>query len=307
MPVSAPDGGADLDSSSNQYVTAATTPDRHQAELWTLVLLSAGIANLTEYHDRDYAVMVEAAQAERAALEIEHYEIENRNWPAPKTPMPAETGEKTRPPTVLLMGALLVFHMVTGPFSASSEWFSRGAVDSRAILEGGEWWRLITALTLHSGPGHLLGNLFIGGVIIHYLCRMFGTGLAWFMLVLTGTVANFINVAARGPGHISVGFSTAVFAAVGLLCGGQIKSTNLRSILLPLGAGVSLLAMLGSSGERTDLGAHLWGLVVGLLFGAAWRRPENVLRSWAWPGKQTALLTFALLTVWFAWARALAN
>ncbi len=302
------DNGADLESINKQHIATATTPDRRQAELWSLVLLSAGIANLSEYRYPDYLVMVEEDQAERAALEIQDYERENRNWPPPKNLGPVTmVEEEKRPPTVLLMGTLLVFHMITGPFSAESTWFSRGAVDSRAILEGGEWWRLITALTLHSGPGHLLGNLFIGGVIIHYLSKVFGTGLGWFMVIAAGTIANYVNVAARGSGHISVGFSTAVFAAVGLLCGIQLKLTNLRSVLLPLGAGAALLAMLGSSGERTDLGAHLWGLVVGLLLGAAWRLPWNTLRSWSWSGKQTAMLTLTLLAVWYAWAKALAG
>lgn len=296
-----------MESSNEQYIAAATSPDRYQAELWSLVLLSAGIANTIEYQYPDYLVMVEETEAARAAAEIEHYERENRNWPPPKNSSADRMIEREkRPPTVLLMGGLLVFHMITGPFSSGSEWFRQGAVDSRAIIEGGEWWRLITALTLHADPGHLLGNLFIGGVIIHYLCKIFGTGFGWFMVVLAGTVANYVNVAARGPGHISVGFSTAVFAAVGLLCGGQLRLRNLRSVLLPLGAGVSLLAMLGSSGERTDLGAHLWGLVVGLLLGMAWGRLANTLPSRPWSGKQTVLLSLTLLVVWFAWARALA-
>lgn len=313
MPARNPGGsqrlrGVDLESFSEQYATVESTPDRRRAELCSLVLLSAGIANLIRFQPPDYLVTVEAARAERAATELRRYERENRNWPPPKYHPPAEAADRERrPPTVLLMGGLLVFHLVTGPFSSGSKWFGQGAVDSRAILEGGEWWRLVTALTLHSGPGHLLGNLFIGGVIIHYLSKLFGTGLGWFMVVFAGTVANYVNVAARGSGHISVGFSTAVFAAVGLLCGIQVKLTNLRSVLLPLGAGAALLAMLGSSGERTDLGAHLWGLVVGLLFGAAWRLPWNPLRSWSWPGKQTALLFLTLLAVWFAWTKALAG
>ena len=36
---------------------------------------------------------------------------------------------------------------------------------------------------------------------------------------------------------------------------------------VPLMASAALLAMLGSAGERTDLGAHLFGLLCGLLAG----------------------------------------
>ena len=282
-----------------------TTRSRYQAELWSLVLLSAGIAHITEHPAPDYVIMVGVSQAERAGLEINSFEKENHHWPPAKNQGPV-VDPAERPPTVLLMGGLLTFHMVTGPFATHSVWFRQGAVDSRAILEGGEWWRLITALTLHSDPVHLLGNIFIGGMLIHFLCQMFGTGRGWFMLMLAGTVANLANVIARGPGHISVGFSTAVFAAVGLLCGGQIQLRNLRSVLLPLGAGVALLAMLGSSGERTDFGAHLWGLVVGLIMGAAWHWLDNNSHLGIRWGKQTYLLAFTMLVVWLAWAKALA-
>ena len=84
----------------------------------------------------------------------------------------------------------------------------------------------------------------------------------------------------------------------------QLK--NLRSVLVPLGAGAALLAMLGSSGERTDLGAHIWGLVVGLIMGAVWHWLDNNAHLSSRWGKQTYLLALTLLVVWLAWAKALA-
>ncbi len=249
--------------------------------------------------------MVGEEQAARAEEEIRRFEEENRHWPPVKHLGEVRMVDERRPPTVLMMGALLVFHQVTGPFSSHSEWFSRGAVDSRAILENGEWWRLITALTLHSDPVHLVSNLLIGGMIIHFLCKVFGTGPGWLLLVVAGTLGNLANVLAHGPGHISVGFSTAVFSAIGLLSGNQIKQFNLRAILLPLGAGVALLAMLGSSGERTDLGAHLWGLLVGLLLGFLW----NWLSGFIGHGHERRsfwLFALAILAVCLAWYKAFA-
>jgi hypothetical protein len=42
---------------------------------------------------------------------------------------------------------------------------------------------------------------------------------------------------------------------------------------MPIMAGLALLAFLGSSGERTDLGGHLFGLLSGLIFGNLVRLP----------------------------------
>lgn len=288
------------------YVPAGTTRSHYQVKVWSLVLLAAGIPHLTREEGSDYVIMVPAGQVEQAAREIGVFEEENRHWPPPKFlgPLDGKPVDK-HPPTILLMGGLLVFHGITGPFISHSRWFMTGAVDSRAILEGGEWWRLITGLTLHSDSVHLLGNLLIGGMVIHFLSRLLGTGLGWFMLVMAGVLGNLINVMARGPGHLSVGFSTAVFAAVGILCGCNLRSFTLRSVLLPLGAGVALLAMLGTSGERTDLGAHLWGLLVGLAggFGWSWLKDNIWIRFLS--GRQLYLLVGTLGVVVVAWFKAL--
>ncbi|MEN8142646.1 MAG: rhomboid family intramembrane serine protease [Thermodesulfobacteriota bacterium] len=289
-----------------KYVPAGTTGNRYQARIWSLVLHSAGIPHLTREEGADYLIMAPEDQLARAEKEIGRFEEENYNWPPPKFLGPlADEAIDHHPPTILLMGGLLVFHGITGPFVEHSNWFMAGAVDSKAILAGGEWWRLITALTLHADSVHLLGNLLIGGMVIHFLSRLLGTGLSWFLLVMSGVLGNLINVIARGPDHISVGFSTAVFAAVGILCGCNLRSLTLRGVLLPLGAGAGLLAMLGTSGERTDLGAHLWGLLVGLACGFAWSWLKDSRWIRFFSARQLYLLACTLGLVIVSWLKAL--
>ncbi|NTV13203.1 MAG: rhomboid family intramembrane serine protease [Desulfobulbaceae bacterium] len=296
-----------------EYIEVASSGSQHRVRLWSLVLLAVGIPNLIEAAGELYALKVPASKVERAAGELSLFFAENRDWPPPKV-FGAERGETDRrPPTVLLLGGLLVFYALTGPAELGSEWFRRGAVDSTAILQQGEWWRLFTALTLHADPVHLLGNLLLGGLVIHFLLRIYGIGLGLFLTILGGALANFANVAAHGPGHLSVGFSTAVFAAVGLLAGSQLDRQRFGGIILPLGAGLSLLALLGSEGPHTDLGAHLWGLAVGMSFGlsrrllqqkavVAGRAGNTSARGW----RQAGLLVAVFITLagaWFlAWA-----
>ena len=97
-----------------------------------------------------------------------------------------------------------------------------------------------------------------------------GLGTSWLLLLASGAAGNLLNLLLRRGPHLSVGLSTAVFAAVGLLTGRQLICPGARSpraLLPPLGAGAGLLALLGSGGVRTDLGAHLCGFAVGLLAG----------------------------------------
>jgi rhomboid protease GluP len=206
---------------------------------------------------------------EAARRELADYEEENSNWPQSERPIVDRTLSPSQPPTILLMGTLLLIYAVTGPWSGGSPWFANGAVMGERILAHHEWWRVATALTLHSNPVHLIGNVLIGGFLVHFLLRSIGTGLGLSLLLFCGAAGNSINIMVHGPDHNSVGFSTAVFATIGLLSGRQsiLRKNITRTVLPPLAAGLGLLAMLGSSGEHTDLGAHLFGLLVGVVAG----------------------------------------
>jgi membrane associated rhomboid family serine protease len=206
------------------------------------------------------------------------------------------------------MGALLIFYWLTGPWKDGSRWFEAGAVNLEQIVGNGQWWRLVTGLTLHADPVHVMGNVVIGGIIIHFLCKILGSGLGCLLVLFAGIMGNSMNIFLRGEQHLSVGFSTAVFGAVGILTGLELKrQKKLRGILLPLGAGGGLLAMLGSSGERTDLGAHFWGLVVGAAIGAlAAAFPLFLKWSNAWQ-RQLVFFALSFLIIWGSWQLALSS
>ncbi|RJX19470.1 MAG: rhomboid family intramembrane serine protease [Desulfobulbus sp.] len=273
-------------------------------QLCSLVLSAVGIRHTVKM--RSLELRVPAEFAERARHHLDSYFEENRSWP--ERPPPAQKlGYSGNPPTLLMIGGLAVFYLVTGPWQDDVSWFARGAIDSRLILEQGEWWRLITALTLHADQVHLLGNCIIGGFIVHLLNRTVGYGLAALLLLLCGALGNFLNIAIRDTAHLSVGFSTAVFAGIGLLSGLQVLAgplTRLRNLLVPIGAGAGLLAMLGTEGERTDLGAHLFGFLCGLVFGVLVRRlnPAGMINN---AGLQEKLFSLTILAILISWSMAL--
>lgn len=254
---------------------------------------------------RHGAILVRHERSALALAELRAYREENRDWPPPEQPAPPFVRTSAWP-TFFMLGGLMLVHAVTGPWQAGSLWFKAGAVSSPAILEQGEWQRLVTALTLHADQGHLIGNCVIGGAMVQLLCRTVGFGTAWLSLVLAALCGNLLNIVLRAEPHYSVGFSTAVFAAIGIFCGRQLigGSSLLRQLILPLGAGAGLLAMLGSGGEggshQTDLGAHLFGLLCGLSGGL-------VLRAAGWDQQgdnrrlQNTLFAAALLLIVLCW------
>lgn len=241
--------------------------DKEKAMLWSLVLSAAEVPHKLIQEENGWRLLLPEAVRNQAWSEIAAFERENANWP----PAPAEeiTTRERDPPTVLVIGCLAIFYLFTGGWATESYWFKIGALSARRIFTQGEWWRLVTALTLHADVVHLVGNMVVGGVVIHFLCQRLGSGVGWWLVFLAGGLGNLVNALLRGEEQLAVGFSTAIFGAVGLLCGLRWRAHERawQGWLLPIGGGLGLLALLGSEGERVDLGAHFWGLLVGGLLG----------------------------------------
>lgn len=253
-------------------LTGSAPLSKRQAGLWALVLDSRFIPCSIEPDGAGWQLLVPSELLDSASSELKLYEEKNRFWPPP-LPVTRKMFENTLP-TVSVLILLATFHNLTLLGLSTPE---RGFIDLAEIgtahaekILGGEWWRLVTALTLHADVTHILGNLTIGGILIILLCRELGSGLAWSLLLGTGILGNLLNALMQSPTHRSVGASTALFGAVGLMA--AISAVRYRHHLkrhwfIPVAAGLALLAILGTEGKQTDLGAHLFGFGFGTVIG----------------------------------------
>lgn len=278
---------------------------KKQQRNWALVLEAKGIPCRLQQTDQGRALLVPPQFLGIACAELRTWEQENRNWP-PAPPQSRRFHENTAS-TIWVFITLVVFHNLTiGSVqlfgSAAIDWVDAGAAKVAAI-KAGQWWRLITALTLHSGMTHLLGNVAAGIILCTRLCRIIGSGWGWFSVVLSGAIGNLLNAAVQTSAHSSIGASTAVFAAVGLL--GILNMLHYRRGLwkrwpLPIAAALALLALLGAGGENTDVGAHLFGFVAGIMVGLG----SHLLFSWDKLPREQLNYVLAFLTpalVGWAW------
>ncbi len=292
------------DSEEIEATEAIVAKDTNEMHIWSLVLTSVAIPHLVGGGKDDLTLWVPKENIHAAQHQIYLYEDENKPQ--------IDSGERYRdkahfnPPTLVIMALFILFFSETGPWQDNIVWFSNGAVNREAIIGNNQWWRLVTALTLHADVVHLAGNVVLGGGIIHLLCKILGTGLGWALIFSAGVSGNFLNVVFHRSQHLSVGFSTAVFGAVGLSCGLEIvRRRKWQGALLAMGAGLGLLAMLGTGGERVDLGAHFWGFAVGVVLGVL----TSFCRQYAgrYPGffMQFMLFFSTLTLVWQAWKQAL--
>ncbi len=241
-----------------------------KAREWELALLARRIPHRIERSAQGWRLLVPPRFEDIAVAELVAYEEENRPLPPP----PSFPVVGITLPSLWVLLALVAFYAATGPGAGllgldQVDWKELGSANARDILNG-QVWRLVTALTLHGDEAHLLGNVFIGGVFFVILCREIGSGMGWFLIVLSGVFGNLLNTVVQGPGHDSLGASTAVFGAVGILGGLRVlrgQKIDPGRVLVPVGAGLALLAMLGMGGGRTDIGAHVFGFLCGLVLG----------------------------------------
>ncbi|MFO1038674.1 MAG: rhomboid family intramembrane serine protease [Geminicoccaceae bacterium] len=273
---------------------------RNDMRSLVLVLTAVGIGCVVVPTPSALLLYVETWDAERARAQLDAYERENR--PRPPVPLP------TRRALVGLDAALAYAAVLTFFFAADTrhafglDWSEIGAAIAGPIREGA-WWRTVTALTLHADFAHLAGNMIAGGLISLVLSQILGPGLAWAAILLSGALGNGLNILFHAPDYASVGASTALFGALGILSGHLRRRRVLPwrggvHHLAPIGGGVLLLAFLGFGGERTDVGAHMAGFAVGLLLG--WllahfekRVPEGPRAQWAYAGSTVFLIALA--------------
>ncbi|MGJ8651718.1 MAG: rhomboid family intramembrane serine protease [Opitutaceae bacterium] len=184
-----------------------------------------------------------------------------------------------------------------------------GRVDAVAVVEGGQYWRALTALCLHADVVHLVSNLVAGAGFAFFVARFFGAVSGWLLILLSGTAGNLLNAWVYYPEpHFSIGASTAVFGGLGLLTGVGIwvalaepkGEWTLPRWLLPVFGGFTLLGLIGVGDGLVDVAAHISGFICGIVFGilgAVGQRAFVVLERYKGVGVCAAFGLIAL--AWF--------
>jgi membrane associated rhomboid family serine protease len=287
------------------WVEVSRSPARRTALEHALVLQARSIGHGILEQDGALCVLVHADDAARAREELARYAQENAAWPPPAAALGSLSEGALG---ALLFGVTLSsVAFLAGKQAFGIDWLARGRNDAQAVLDG-ELWRVVTALSLHADLAHLLSNLFFGGLFVFLACEVLGAGFGLCAIGLAGALGNLLNALLREPEHTSIGASTAVFGALGLLVAHQWKTRKLtgfnRGRLLPVVAGCVLLGMLGMGGERVDVIAHVTGFLAGGALGLAagtwpWHRG---LSSFA----QSVLVVAAPAALAVAWMLAFA-
>jgi membrane associated rhomboid family serine protease len=237
--------------------------------------------------------VVPAEHSARASEEIAIYD--EANPPVVAKPRKTVRYQNAMPGIVAYVLVVCGVAWLAGDSVFGKNWFLAGRVDG-VLIRAGELWRIVTALTLHTGLGHLAGNLVFGALFGLFAGRILGSGVAWFAIVTTGALGNLLNTLVLSPDHRSIGASTAVFAALGIVAGyvwrGKLMSQE-RWVYRngPIVGGLALLMYTGTGDKNTDIGAHLFGFLCGFGGGIllTLARDRILEDRWQWLGGAAAL------------------
>jgi rhomboid protease GluP len=280
--------------------------DEQRTSEWIVVLAAAYVDYRLSYAGGLWQIHVPLDAFDVAEREIQAYEEERVTWDRMRTVAPSSwLAAASSGSPLWVAGMLIAFYLWTGPFDRGNALVCGAALDTNRLF-GGEVWRLVTALTVHSGLVHLAGNVVSMLLFGYAVCTTFGGGLAWIMILGTGIIGNAVSAAVHGPDQLSVGASTACFGALGILTACQalrnlqqfgMSRSIWNRVWLPIGAGLGLLSLLGT-GVQSDLLAHLFGFLSGwlLCMPFIWWRPPTLSA-----GRQQLLQLVGLFVVMFAW------
>jgi rhomboid protease GluP len=252
------------------WVCIRRNHSRQPIHEWSLVLTSVAIDNEVEFGDNSWSLWVQREQATDAETQLDQYAEENQPVPRRRS-TPLLTVDSGWPGVAGYLLVIWTLPALAGFGLLDSNWRADGHMQAGLVADG-EWWRTITALTLHADLGHIVANSLFGALFGLFVGRYLGSGFGWLLVLISGGLGNALNAWLRPEAFSSIGASTATFAALALGAAfvwrrGYFRGGGLRRGFAPIFGGIALLAFTGIGGGRTDVVAHFAGFAVGLCAG----------------------------------------
>eukprot|EP00899_Mesostigma_viride_P006650 jgi/Mesvir1/15987/Mv08292-RA.1 len=208
-------------------------------------------------------------RGDRRSLNL-HGSREGTPWDAPATPLPLSVARWKFAP--------LRDNPYFGPSSA--DMLRAGARWTQAIVDDGEWWRLITACFLHSGFLHLVLNLVSLIIVGAHMEKRHGA-VAIFVILIGSSMAASVVSALFMPYAVSVGFSGGIMGLVAAIYWfiWYDPHCEMRGVKLALLTGTLVVTFITGFLPSVDNFAHIFGAISGFLLAPAALQPRTPMSS----------------------------
>jgi rhomboid protease GluP len=199
------------------------------------------------------------------------------------------------------------FQVSNGSLEDRGKILHAGALERDLVTGQGEAWRMVSAMFLHGGLDHLIGNLLMLYILGMACEHGFGRPQFLALYVAAGLCGSLLSLVGGRP---SVGASGAIFGLAGALIvlfwryRGRLHVRDQRvGIVLAVWAAYQLA--LGFLNPAVDNLAHLGGLLGGALMGLVLSpavlegRAEVAARPTTWVGAALAAAALGAAAVFF--------
>ena len=163
----------------------------------------------------------------------------------------------------------LMMEIVGGGSTDTITLLQYGAVLRPAIVQGGEWYRLVTSMFLHIGWMHLLMNtmfLILAGIRSE---RHFGHLKFLIIYFVAGVAGSFAMMMLSAPLTVGAGASGAIFGLMGAMLAYMLVTKRPIETFTAQNLGFMVLINLGIGFAIPEISnsAHIGGLVAGFILG----------------------------------------
>ena len=237
---------------------------------------------------------------------------------APMPPVPIEEAQELEPQPFPIVSACML--VVIGVIFAAMLRVGQGDVTraaylfgdkENALIQAGQWWRLVTPIFLHGGWGHIVANgltLLMLGVPME---RIYGPRKFFLIYMLSGIAGNLLSF--KFSPASSLGASGALYGLMGaglvfpLRYANRIDPRTRREFLSQLArAAVINIGINFLPGLNLDRCAHFGGLAGGGLAALLWmpdaleeEAPSRIYDTVLW----SATIAMLWLIGWAGWSQ----
>lgn len=148
--------------------------------------------------------------------------------------------------------------------------YNEGAFSLRYLLQGQEWWRIVTSLFLHANVDHLAGNmmmLYLAGELVEKYVGKRKYTILYFVSGISGSLFYALYEFSTGKYVDSIGASGAVFGVIGALLvivvhhkGKYADITTGRMVFM-----IAYMIYMGFRTSNVNNAAHIGGLLGGVI------------------------------------------
>jgi len=262
-------------------VAVRTGLSKAEADALALLFASMGLASRLQAHSTDsFTVLVPAEQLERAnALLAEEYpEVLRSDDPEDDRAVSDSPPEQLGVVVAITAACLAAFFFTHGGLDpvGRARMVEMGAI-TWSLVEGGEYWRLLSAVFLHFDLGHIMSNMVMLWILGPHLAREMKAWPFLLTFVVAGIAGNIASHTLTPSMAVKAGASGGVAGILGALAGLSLPGgkRGSRPSWQVLGAMAAIYGMAIGFGPGRDNTAHLGGLLAGVVAGIIFRRREE--------------------------------